>query len=160
LVVVSLFAIAYNESMPTGYSNKTGQNPFKGKKRKPFTLDHRRKMSKAMKGRTVWNKGLRGVQKHSLETRLKMSKARSDEKHPCWKGDKVGYDGLHRWIGKKKGKPKKCAECGKTKTIQWANKDHKYSRDLEDWISLCSKCHYHYDEKYLKTLHGYNRTKK
>ena len=48
--------------MPTGYSKLTGQNPFKGKKRPPFSAEHRRKISKAGKGKhqspnTEWKKG-------------------------------------------------------------------------------------------------------
>lgn len=112
----------------------------------------------------VWNKGIKGVFKHSIETREKMRVAQLGEKHHKWKGDEVGYDALHRWVSRMKGKAVKCKRCGKKKTtpksVQWANKDHKYKRNLKDWISLCAKCHYYYDEKFLKILHGYNRTKK
>ena len=66
-----------------------------------------------------------------------------------WKGDKVKYRGLHHWVEQWKGKPINCETCGKLKTtprsIQWANIDHKYRRDLEDWLSLCIRCHWEYD---------------
>ena len=30
-------------------------------------------------------------------------------------------------------------------SIHWANIDHKYRRNLDDWIGLCAKCHRRYD---------------
>lgn len=30
---------------------------------------------------------------------------------------------------------------------QWANKDHKYRRVLEDYMRLCASCHQKYDIK-------------
>jgi len=36
--------------------------------------------------------------------------------------------------------------------IQWANKDHKYKRDISDWMRLCAKCHTHYDIKFNNKL--------
>ena len=148
--------------MPTGYSNTTGLNPFKGQKRPAFSKEHCIKISLSSKGKIPWNKGLTGLPKHSKETRLKMSEAHSNEKHHEWKGEDVGYSALHSWISRKKGSAKNyyCSVCRTKKSLQWANKDHKYKRKLSDWIVLCSKCHYKYDEVNLKTLHGYNRKKK
>lgn len=66
-----------------------------------------------------------------------------------WLGDDVGYSGLHIWVKKNLGKPPKCEHCEKDnlfgKAIHWANKDHKYRRNLEDWIRLCAACHTKYD---------------
>lgn len=76
----------------------------------------------------------------------------SGEKNRKWKGDSVGYRALHIWVNARKGKPKICELCGKKKTtpksIQWANKSGEYKRDLNDWISLCVKCHREYDKKF------------
>lgn len=47
-------------------------SPFKGKKRKPFSEEHKRKISKNRKGCIAWNKGLKGVI-HSSEMREKIS---------------------------------------------------------------------------------------
>lgn len=73
----------------------------------------------------------------------------SCEKNGMWKGDKAGYVAIHAWIKRHKGSTKVCEHCNKEKTIprsiQWANIDHKYSRNLEDWISLCAKCHKKHD---------------
>jgi len=65
--------------------------------------------------------------------------------HPCWKGDKVGYYGLHRWIRKYKPKSDICEICNRKKKLQLANKDHTYKRDVNDYMWLCSTCHKEYD---------------
>ena len=90
-----------------------------------------------------------------------MKKTQIGENSPNWKGDKVGYWGVHDWIQKKLGKPKKCEHCGKIGmynyrkngvkvwNIQWANKTGKYLRDINDWLQLCSKCHSEYDKKFV-----------
>ena len=76
---------------------------------------------------------------------------RKGDKNPSWKGDNVGYNGLHTWVNKTLGKPDTCEECGKSglskKHINWANKSHEYKRDLTDWLRLCVPCHRVYDNK-------------
>lgn len=71
--------------------------------------------------------------------------------HPTWKGDKVSYRGLHQWVERKLGKPKKCEHCKNTKLkhrqYNWANKSRNYKRLINDWIRLCMKCHKAYDKK-------------
>lgn len=65
-----------------------------------------------------------------------------------WKGDKVGYFSLHNWVKRHKGKPKTCKFCGitsKDKRLTWSNIDHKYKRDLNEFIALCYSCHKKYD---------------
>lgn len=66
------------------------------------------------------------------------------EKHWKWKGDEVGYDALHDWVARHKGRPKKCESCGESsldKTYHWANKSGRYLRNLDDWSRLCVPCH-------------------
>lgn len=85
---------------------------------------------------------------HSQESREKMRKNNwraHNENHPQWKGGNVGYYALHRWIRKHKEVPKGCENCGKECVLHASNKDHKYSRNLEDWQFLCPKCHKEYD---------------
>lgn len=97
------------------------------------------------KGRTPWNKGLKGIHV-SPETEFKVGQF-TEEKHPSWSGDKIGYYGLHQWVKKHLGKANHCSICnisGKNK-YQWANKSHTYKRDTADWTSLCIKCHRKYD---------------
>lgn len=65
----------------------------------------------------------------------------------AWKGDKVGLGGLHLWVIKHLGRPRRCEHCGSTRArkYEWANRSQKYLRDLKDWIRLCTKCHARYD---------------
>lgn len=84
------------------------------------------------------NIGLGGIGKHI------------GDKNGNWKGENIKYYGLHSWISNNFGKAKdyKCKMCGKTgrsKEMHWSNKDHKYSRNIEDWQVLCAKCHNLYD---------------
>ena len=68
-----------------------------------------------------------------------------NENNYAWKGTEVSYRGLHQWVRRKKGHGKKCAKCGfeshKPRMIQWANKDGKYHRNLDDYLPLCASCH-------------------
>lgn len=64
-----------------------------------------------------------------------------------FKGEEVGYDALHDWVNRHKGKAKSCSECGKSEgRMEWANKSREYKRDLNDWISLCVSCHRKFDK--------------
>ena len=109
------------------------------KKGHKVSKDIRDKISESKKGQLAWNKGKKCPQF-------------SDKYHPNWKGNNVGYFGVHIWVLKQKGNPDKCSECGKIgkKTgrkwnIEWANIDHKYRRVLGDYIALCVSCHRKYD---------------
>ena len=86
------------------------------------------------KGKPSWNKG-------------KINHWMLGEKNHRWRGDKVGYYGLHTWVQRQLGKALKCQNCGNIEKVEWANKNHKYERNLEDWIQLCYKCHRKYDSK-------------
>ena len=56
-------------------------------------------------------------------------------------GERVGYWGLHRWLDRELGRPKKCKHCGSTKEkrYEWANISGEYKRDVDDFIRLCKK---------------------
>lgn len=97
-------------------------------KRKPYNI---RADNKGWFGkRDPWNKGIK-----------------SGQIPGNFKGDSVGYDALHDWVSRHKGKATKCEHCGKTDgRIEWANKSHDYLRDLNDWIPLCKKCHFAFDK--------------
>ena len=89
-----------------------------------------------------------------------LSKKKIGDKNPKWKGDRVGYHGVHDWIKLNYGKPNVCEECGKTnlkgKQIHWANISGKYKRDIKDWKRLCAKCHWQFDKQFnrLRNYHG------
>jgi len=98
------------------------------KKLKPYNIT-RVNPTAFIKGHKTWNKGLKG------------------KTPPNYKGENVGYDALHDWVNRHKGKANKCEHCGKDHgRIEWANKSHEYKRDLNDWLSLCKPCHSTYDK--------------
>jgi hypothetical protein len=66
-------------------------------------------------------------------------------KHPNWAGDNLTYSGVHQWVGRTLGRPKRCAQCGGKRHLQWANKSRKYLRRIYDWVALCQVCHRRFD---------------
>lgn len=114
----------------------------KGKK---WTKEHRIKFSAKMKGRMP--KHLKDPeefakwQKKGHEATRKLCGPLANN----WKGDNVGYAGVHQWVKKLLGKPKRCDQCGCTndaaKRYEWANVSLNYLRDLTDWRRLCVSCH-------------------
>lgn len=119
------------DQLPLEQPSETTKRPQKGKKngRPPMTEEQRELMKQIKED---WH----------------VNYNQSGENSPVWKGDKVGYDGIHSWVRRNKGKPNKCSFCKSIEKIEWANKSHKYKRDLDDWISLCHKCHFQYDKNY------------
>lgn len=76
------------------------------------------------------------------------------EKNGYWKGDKVGYAGVHLWIRRRKIKPKVCEKCKKEKRLDLSNVSGKYKRDVNDYRYLCKSCHSKYDGYNLKGYKG------
>ncbi|MDD5407096.1 MAG: hypothetical protein PHE73_09185 [Sulfurovaceae bacterium] len=125
--------------------------------------------------RTLQNKINIGLaskgRKHSKKTKNKISEIR--KKNPVksiykkgdnignknwnWKGDNVGYDGIHAWVHNWLGKATYCSndKTHKAARFEWSNKSRKYKRDLTDWESLCSKCHRKEDAIYRKIMKKY-----
>jgi len=97
--------------------------------------------------------------KPSEETLLKKSEAQRGEKGSNWKGDEVGYHGIHVWLHKNFGKANKCEneKCfyprmGSKKFLrkpyryEWALlKGKEYKRIRSNFIQLCIACHRKYD---------------
>jgi len=86
----------------------------------------------------------------------------SGNNHFAWKGKKVSYTGIHQWVVREKGHPETCEHCGATGkyvfyfkmgkeekrwNIDWANIDHEYNRNINDFTGLCKSCHRAYDFK-------------
>lgn len=136
--------------MPKGFPNDGKNKGWFPKGQKPT--------NGFKKNNIPWNKGKIGKQKNhntsglkaGWNKGLKMPKI-TGEKNYQWEGESVSYRNLHRWVIKNLGPAKKCNTCGKIKTtpksIQWANKNHQYKRNLIDWIPLCASCHKKYDKK-------------
>jgi hypothetical protein len=100
----------------------------------------------------TWNEGTKGICK--AWNKGKKFPQISGSKHWHWKGDEVGYFGIHDWIAKEKGVISKCDICGTTnaKKFEWCNKDHKYKRILNDWFRACTSCHRKYDNQNKQLL--------
>lgn len=92
-----------------------------------------------------WNKDVKGIH---LSPKTEFTSERMlGKKNFKWKGDSVGYYGLHTWIYRSFGKADKCDFCDSVDGIEWANKTYKYLRNREDWLKLCVACHRGYDRK-------------
>jgi len=57
-----------------------------------------------------------------------------------WKGNKVSYSGLHKWVNRHK-KKMRCEICGSNSNIQASNISGKYLRDVNDYRWVCARCH-------------------
>jgi hypothetical protein len=99
------------------------------------------------KGDIPWNKGLTKeddrVKKYCFNDGNFTRNRVVNENNNKWKGDDVGYYGLHIWIANHFGKPKKCEKCNceDDKRYHWHNISGDYKRDKDDWIRLCPSCH-------------------
>lgn len=71
----------------------------------------------------------------------------NSENNGRWKGDDAGKVAVHHWVKKRKQKTGRCSECGEERYTEWSNVDHKYKRNLDDYIELCKPCHIAYDRK-------------
>ena len=67
-----------------------------------------------------------------------------------WKGDAVGYSGIHRWVHRQKPKPLRCEACNQPKRLEAANISQLYKRDVNDWEYLCRICHMRKDGRSAK----------
>jgi len=105
--------------------------------------------SLSMKGINNINSGSIEKGEHSCKKTEFKKGQNIGEKHPYWKGDKIGCSGVHRWVERQKGKASnyKCEHCNK-QAKYWANKKHDYKRNLDDYMALCASCHKIYDFKY------------
>lgn len=125
----------------------------------------------ATKGNTAWNKGLTKntdirVANYAAKLKGKKKEWILGEKHWNWKGAKT-YSDIHKWVKRRLGTPDTCEHCGKSglsgRAINWANKDHKYKRNLKDWIRICVSCHVKHDNRGFQNGHpswnkGYSYT--
>jgi hypothetical protein len=66
-----------------------------------------------------------------------------------WKGDKIGYHGIHAWLRREFGKANKCENINcehKSKRFNYALlREHKMERKKENFWMLCQSCHEKYD---------------
>lgn len=159
--------------MPKGiYLRKTNNGFKKGHKiwlGRNLTEEHKNKLrisklgdknpmfGKKQSVETIKKRGIRLLGKHHTEeTKRKLSLGRLNEKGSNWKGDSVGYTGVHQWVYKQLGKPRFCFNCGNNdkaeRSYQWANISKSYKRDVSDWIRLCVSCHQKWDRGIIRII--------
>lgn len=82
----------------------------------------------------------------------KISVAKKWVLNAMWKWWIAWYSNVHAWINKVKWSPSFCEHCLRTdkKKYEWANIDHKYLYNEDDYIRLCTQCHRKYDYEYNK----------
>lgn len=97
----------------------------------------------------AWNKGIK-LEFPAWNKGKSLPQVQGEKNHQ-WKGDKVSYRSLHKWVERYLGKPSKCEQCGTDnlsgRKIHWSNVSGAYRRELNDWQRLCAKCHKAYDKQ-------------
>lgn len=102
----------------------------------------------------------KGVKRPYLSARNKIIKF-TGVNSGGWRGDNVGYEGMHCWLLKNYKKTGICEHCLFQKKTHWANKSHNYRReDRTDWLELCSSCHQKYDKTETKHIIARFKNKK
>lgn len=107
--------------------------------------DHKKRIQKFCRRECFWI-----YWKKKVRPKIKVPGGKVGEENPEWKGDDVGYSGLHKWVARHLGKPERCEHCGTedAKRFEWCNVDHLYQRVKEDWMRLCTSCHRRYDNQW------------
>jgi len=64
-----------------------------------------------------------------------------------WKGDDLGYAGIHRWLKNHHPKSGVCEQCGSEGKTDWAFRfpGERYTRDRGAFRELCRSCHWRFD---------------
>ena len=92
---------------------------------------------------------------HHKVFKLRLKKNIEGKNNPMWRGNSIGYHGLHYRIKRKLIDPGKCNNCNQIKKLDLANISGKYKKELNDWEWLCRKCHMQKDGRLIK-LHKNN----
>lgn len=83
--------------------------------------------------------------RHSEERNKKIAESVKEERSGLWKGDDIGYHGLHKWVKSRLPKTTLCEICRLIPPRELANLTGIYSRELRNWGWMCRKCHVKYD---------------
>lgn len=116
------------------------------------TEEHRRKLSEAHKGKKLFLEHIEKIRVKNIG-RVAWNKGVAEGKGNAWKGDDVGYSGLHAWVYKHLGKASRCSRDinHQSNKFEWSNISGEYKRDLSDWQELCPSCHRKYDYKFERS---------
>lgn len=112
----------------------------------------RDKKGRFIKGHRVDKKTRLAVHRKTLERYKSGEKFgfQKEKENPSWKETGYGLATIHEWITKRKPKPLYCENCGEEKDLELSNRNHKYSRDPNDYDWFCRSCHRYYE--YAKGL--------
>ena len=89
---------------------------------------------------TVFSKEARIKISNSLKGKTKGLKKGKD--NPMWKGnDPIHITTLHQWLRTNYPKPETCVKCGEKPSLDLANKNGNYVRDINEFEWLCRRCH-------------------
>ena len=84
---------------------------------------------------------LRRMKEHpsyNREVKVEYNKKRDDRFR---KEIGISYRGLHNYIERNKIKPEFCQVCREWAKLELHSRDHKYTKDINDWLYVCKKCH-------------------
>uniref|UniRef100_A0A6M3MAW5 Nuclease associated modular domain-containing protein n=1 Tax=viral metagenome TaxID=1070528 RepID=A0A6M3MAW5_9ZZZZ len=120
------------------------------------------------KGNIPWIQGKKGIIKVNSGSFKKGEHRGQDtefrredvlgEKNNQWKGDNVGYYGIHTWLQNRYGKANRCENkennildfpcLEKSSNYDWALiKEKRYERKRKNFMMLCHSCHLKYDKQ-------------
>lgn len=118
---------------------------------------------RSLKGKPSWNKGRpwseeerkrmsessKGIRFNTGKTHFKKGLIpwNKDEKYSTITLSKPEYKAVHHWISKQSGKASYCSfdKDHKSRVYHWANISGSYLQDINDYSSLCVRCHSQYD---------------
>ena len=67
---------------------------------------------------------------------------------PAKRKENPSHGTLHKWLRETYPKAGVCEHCGREGKTHWAAKDHaNYTRNIEDYLELCPRCHVQYDDR-------------
>lgn len=73
-----------------------------------------------------------------------------------WLGDLAGYTAIHAWLTKNQGKASKCenVKCLELPAAryEWASLSGECTRDPNDYVEPCTRCHRKYDNGNLEII--------
>ncbi len=122
--------------------NEYFRSPYAAKKSKHCSLVCHNKVAGRIGGKAKKPGINRGIKRPGLTLRnLLNNPCKKGVENSMWKADNVGYIALHNWAHKYVGLKKICSQCGSSLNLEMANKSQEYKRELEDWLTLCRKCH-------------------